>query len=359
MEWIIKEYSNEFLGKKTAESKPRIDIYDISMQMGIKEIAVHAIAEDRSAGNYIKKIMYHKVTYDLWQKIFEFLEAGDICYIQFPLINHTIFFSRILKKMLKKKINIVLWLHDVEALRYAQVDGITRMRRRTLLLEEKSVLKFCSCIIVHNERMLSALEKTYRIPSERMVVLEIFDYLLKDLECKESAKDKPFVIAGNLQKEKAGYIYNLPLDLSVNLYGPNYEVQEKQHISYKGAFFPDELPKVLDGSFGIVWDGRASDMCEGSYGNYLKYNAPHKLSLYIASGLPVIVWRKSAMLDFVEKYGIGMGVESLYEVSSKLVNMSENDYLIMKENVKNLQHKIQTGYFTRKVIENVRKRLGN
>ena len=44
-------------------------------------------------------------------------------------------------KMIKKKIHIVLWLHDVEALRYAQVDGITRMRRRTLLLEEKSVLK--------------------------------------------------------------------------------------------------------------------------------------------------------------------------------------------------------------------------
>ncbi|NRO11242.1 Beta-1,6-galactofuranosyltransferase WbbI [Lactobacillus helveticus] len=46
-------------------------------------------------------------------------------------------------------------------------------------------------------------------------------------------------------------------------------------------------------------------------GNYLRYNDPHKLSLYLASGIPVIIWKKAAEAKFVEENKVGITVDSL------------------------------------------------
>ena len=34
-----------------------------------------------------------------------------------------------------------------------------------------------------------------------------------------------------------------------------------------------------------MWDGPSPDTCAGVYGAYLRYNNPHKTSLYLAAGL--------------------------------------------------------------------------
>ena len=81
-----------------------------------------------------------------------------------------------------------------------------------------------------------------------------------------------------------------------------------------GAFDPDT--PFLNGRyhFGLIWDGTGVDSCEGLYGHYMRFNSPHKLSLYVALGLPVIVWREAAIADFVLKQGIGVTVGNLLEL---------------------------------------------
>ena len=56
---------------------------------------------------------------------------------------------------------------------------------------------------------------------------------------------------------------------------------------------------VQEGNLGLIWDG-ASDSSDEDIGmkNYTRYNNPHKLSCYMAAGLPVIVWEKSAISKF-------------------------------------------------------------
>ena len=44
------------------------------------------------------------------------------------------------------------------------------------------------------------------------------------------------------------------------------------NIIHKGVFKPEELPRVLDGSYGLVWDGDSLDECSGNIGEYLKIN---------------------------------------------------------------------------------------
>ena len=44
----------------------------------------------------------------------------------------------------------------------------------------------------------------------------------------------------------------------------------------------------------------------------------HKLSLYLAVGLPVIIWEKAAEAEFVLKENVGVTVKSLYELPQRL-----------------------------------------
>ena len=75
----------------------------------------------------------------------------------------------------------------------------------------------------------------------------------------------------------------------------------------------------------------------------MKYNTPHKLSLYIAAGLPVIVWKQAAVAAFVTKHEIGIAVESLTDVSERIQSLSDGEYNEMVKTVKKLQKEVVKG----------------
>ena len=93
-----------------------------------------------------------------------------------------------------------------------------------------------------------------------------------------------------------------------------------------------ELMEIIRGSFGLVWDGCTADTCDGASGEYLKYNNPHKMALYLASGLPVIVWDESAMAEFVTKEKCGLTVADLGMIPDILRSLSNEDYELMRIN---------------------------
>mgnify|MGYP007079152982 FL=1 len=86
-----------------------------------------------------------------------------------------------------------------------------------------------------------------------------------------------------------------------NLYGNGFDLEKaqgKEHFNCKGFVRSDELIATAEGDFGLVWDGFSVDACTGNFGEYLKYNNPHKTSLYIRCELPVIIWDQAALSDF-------------------------------------------------------------
>ena len=88
-------------------------------------------------------------------------------------------------------------------------------------------------------------------------------------------------------------------------------------------------------------------------GNYLRYNNPHKLSLYLSSGLPVIVWKDSAEANFVEKNGVGLAVNSLFELSERLEKLSQDEYLQLVTNAKNIMKKLKEGYYLKSAVNKI------
>ena len=140
--------------------------------------------------------------------------------------------------------------------------------------------------------------------------------------------------------------------MQFELFGPNFDesINKSQNIHYNGSLPADEVPNALTTGFGLIWDGLTTETCSGDFGEYLKYNNPHKLSLYLSSGLPVIIWAKAAEAEFVKKYNLGFAVNSLNEIPAIFNTLTEDKYCNMANNVKDIASKLTSGYFTKKAI---------
>ena len=219
-------------------------------------------------------------------------------------------------------------------------------------------------IIVHNSRMKKWLADR-GIPEEKMVMLEMFDYLAEKEEqtskpkkenCEESG-EYTIAFAGNLGKSR--FLDQL-IDsengsaLRFALYGiqPSEKIQKSGF--YKGVESPDRLPNVLEGDFGLVWDGESLEEGQEAAGRYLRYNCPHKFSLYMAAGMPVIVGKQSAMAEITERETLGITVGSLRELPGKLAELSAEDYREMQENAQRIKERVRQG----KYLEDALKKCG-
>ena len=160
--------------------------------------------------------------------------------------------------------------------------------------------------------------------------------------------------AGNLSAEKSAFLYKLPPLLNdtvlLKLYGNGYCEIKSNHVQYNGVFSAQKLPAALDTNFGLVWDGYSTETCEGSYGLYLALNNPHKVSLYLAAGIPIIIWSGAALADFIVGNGLGISIASLMELSRTLADITQSDYQTMRINAQNESKKIRTGYYFHRVM---------
>ena len=354
MKYYLQELQESEEAARTAGGKAREDVDSILEEMGYT--AIRYVDKLLESGSVLEALKYHKIKSETLAGLLEPVGEGDELVIQFPIVNNSIYHGKVLKKLKKKGAGIILVIHDLESLRYIKSSGLPLKKRIRLSIEEKSILKIADRIVVHNEKMKDAMAGLgYDI--SKMVPLGIFDYLIPEYETRKSETESrikaggPVIIAGNLKREKVGYIYELPENADFNLYGIGYEEQEAQNIEYKGAFAPEELPFALEGSFGLVWDGASAESCSGVYGEYLKINNPHKTSLYIASGIPVIIWKQAALADFVTENNCGIAVDSLYELHETLKKLTDGEYLKMAEDTRRMGNLLRNGCFLKKALD--------
>ena len=152
-----------------------------------------------------------------------------------------------------------------------------------------------------------------------------------------------------LTPEKSQYLEKLSSipEINFNLYGPNLakEVAEGENIHYFGSFPSDEVPNVIEGSYGLVWDSEKLEGGVGTYGNYQRYNNPHKTSLYIRCHLPIIIWSKAALAPFIKENKIGFCIDSLDQIDNLLLELRKEDYDEIRKNVIKISDKLSGGYY--------------
>jgi hypothetical protein len=284
------------------------------------------------------------------------LKSGDQLLIQFPMLHHSFFTTRLVRKIQRRGVQVYFIIHDLEALRYANLDTVPLKHKIRVHLQESSLLKVADGVIAHNPIMKSVLVEK-GIPEHKLVSLEIFDYLIPNYQEKDGlSKGQPIIVAGNLAQEKAGYLYQLPARPAYNLYGVGFdESRALANETYFGSFLPDELPAALEGGFGLVWDGDSAETCSGVFGEYLRYNNSHKASLYLAAGFPLVVWKQSALSHFVLENGCGIAVESLHDLSQAIEQLDDKDYQDLVEKTKYIGKKIRDGFFLTNALNKLSK----
>lgn len=331
MKYFLKE---TYVKANHAGPKARMDAEAIMVDIGFKE---YYLSESRK-NNVLNK--------------------DDIIILQFPLLWKSLKKQIRMRFLKKKNFKAYLLIHDIESLRNKKIKTFSDFKHSIIhFLQNKTVLERVDGIIAHNDKMKLELVKM-GISSEKIVTLEIFDYLIPDFnEIKIYDKEK-ILLAGNFDIRKTKYARNLPKKPEFKIYGINFENNNlPNNVHYKGSFSPEELPNHLKGGFGLVWDGDSSDTCSGMYGEYLKINNPHKASLYLASNFPIIVWRKSALADFVIRNNCGIIIDSLYEIAGILESMNEEKYQQLIDNCKKIGEKIRRGYYLKTALEKCERKL--
>ena len=327
-----------------AGTKATADISVVAEQMGIKKLYLKM--RTTKEGNMAKAQRQAGYYFD-WNKCYKSISDGSIVLLQHPFHYPQLTREKRLYRLKKdKKVKIISVVHDVEKLRAFRYNDYYKR-------EFDVMLDIADVIIVHNQAMLDWFVEC-GVPAEKLVNLKLFDYLVDSPVPKAVTYENSINIAGNLDVTKCGYIGQLGQlkDVKVNLYGPNFDEKMRQcdNINYHGSFPVDEIPNQLNKGFGLVWDGESIDGCKGLSGQYLRYNNPHKMSLYIASGLPIVIWKEAAQARFVEETGIGICVDRLYDLKDAFERVTREDYLEMCGHVNKIRDNLVTGMFTRDAI---------
>ncbi len=257
-----------------------------------------------------------------------------------------------------KNYRLVAVVHDLDSVRYGNFFETND------LIEVPGLNEFDYLITV-NDAMTSLLKEQGVV--SKMYSVTLFDYVLPNIKhhkINDNKNNMSIAYAGNLQYEKSPFIYDLDKvdfkNIKVNLYGPglnNDKYNASENINYKGTFPPDDLPNQIKDGFGLCWDGSYIDQCGGKFCEYMRYGNPHKTSLYLAMGIPVIISKDIGASAFVEKEHVGITIETLYDIPKVLNNISDKEYKLLQKNARKISKKLRNGCFIKHVINDIEENI--
>jgi len=262
------------------------------------------------------------------------LPRRSIVLVQFPAYGVA---SRLLYRFILCRFNSVALIHDLE-----------RLRGKSLGSSEGTLSS--AAAIIYTGKFETQLPQR-EIPS---AILGAWDYWTEGaFRIPSWSQSGSIVFAGNLSRSKNGWLYEeCSARPCLLLYGNHYQRDANPNSDrYRGEFSPDN--PVFEGeiSWGLVWEGRSSSRRSSDDVDYERYNQPHKLSLYLACSVPVIVWRHAAAAQLVERERCGILVEGLEDIAFELEKYSSAEIQEFRQNAVRLSKLVRSGHFIKKAIK--------
>lgn len=331
---------NYFKGGNKAKS----DIEDILTILGASNIGLQRSSVNSKVASFFLNLIGILRTCLLMHK-------GDLLILQYPLKKYFAFVCHMAHLKGARPICII---HDLGSFR----------RKKLSVEQEIKRLSCCDYVIASNSVMAEWLkEQGLRKP---IGSLGLFDYLsAQDIEKKEvvpANQLKKVVFAGGLSMKKTSFIVELSKcqlsSYELAIYGDKnrlHDIQANPHLCFKGFIPSDDFIQEVEADFGLVWDGNSLDTCSGAFGEYLRWNSPHKASFYLRAGLPLIVWKEAAIAPLIEHLGVGISIASLEDLDSTLASIPEEKILEMKKKAKDMAKKLNEGYFIKQALAHVPK----
>ena len=290
-----------------------------------------------------------KLKYKYWDipRLFKQRKVDEI-YFQYPVYSTVLMDALVASIKQNTTAKLIFIIHDIESLRlFKEQAGYAQ--------KEIEWLNQADGLVVHSQAMQDYLRN--QGVTTPMEILGLFDYLNPQPLQGPQPYRRSLCFAGNLMKSQFLSQVDFGGKLPLQVYGPNPLDDLSADVSYEGVYTPEELPQHLTANFGLVWDGSRTDTCDGDFGEYMQYNCPHKVSLYISSGLPVVVWEKAAVAKYLVENGLGIAVASLDELPGRLAQFSLEDYEAMKARVAEVATGLRSGQQIKSALERLHTRL--
>lgn len=332
--------SRNYYNLTSAGNKAKTDYEDILYAMGARSIGLP------------RRIDANKFTaffYNLASTVIACLnmKKGDVIILQYPVKKYFSFICNIAHLKGAKTISLI---HDLGCFR----------RKKLTIAQEIKRLSHTDYVIATNDSMKDWLCKQgFKKP---MGALGFHDYLSPAKNTSDIHQDGDawnIIYAGSLNLRKNSFILKMKeidTNFKFHLYG-NMEdynaIAKDKNIIWHGFMPADDFISQVKGDFGLVWDGDSLEECHGNFGNYLRYNTPHKASFYLRAGLPLIVWKQSAIASLVEKAEVGIAINSLKEIDKTLRKLTHTEYQKIKANALQLSVEINHGENLKNAIRNV------
>lgn len=341
--YLTRNYKNT----KSSGNKAKTDMENLMESLGFRNIGLKRTF-------YSGKVITFILNLSGIIKGILSIRKGDVLFLQYPLKKY---FSFLCNAVHLKGCKVVILIHDLGSFR----------RKRLTPAHEIKRLAHADYIIAANASMKQWLEE-HQCPVP-IGIQGVWDYLstTSPSDTYPAAPPYKIVYAGALSRRKNSFLYQWKCTkgmknhhYSLVIYGSGFEPEHSEaqkYIDYKGFIKPDQLIASPNGHFGLVWDGNSTDTCSGNFGEYLQYNNPHKTSLYIRCGLPIIIWDKAALAPFVREHHIGICIRCLEELDTLLPSLAPQEYDRMRNNVLQISKQIANGHYFTQAIEEAMKHI--
>lgn len=261
--------------------------------------------------------------------IIDQLSNEDVLFIQYPLYNTGI---NVIKEIRNKLPNISMIgiIHDIDTKRF-HGDTLTKDS------QEIKDFNLMNAIYVSSSNLIKEIRDAGY--NKQILIHGLWSN-------KFNPTKQNVLYAGNLNKEKAGFLLNGSYNISsLAIYGNvGNDIQEIKLLNnYMGVGSNDYLIGIGNQfNYGLVWDEGVDG--QTTWSDYNSINMPAKLSMYLRSGLPVIVKSGTRASEIVKKYEIGVVINSLIELDDVLkIDQNTGKWWDMKKNIINIQQDIQSG----------------
>ena len=326
--------SRNYYGLSGAGNKAKTDIERTLQEMGARNLGLRTTFYDNKVVAFVLNLVGIV-------KMMCCIRKGDRLVLQYPVKKYFSFICRVAHW---RKAQIIVIIHDLMSLH----------RKRVTLETELSRLSKGDVIIASNEKMqLWLAQQGLQRP---MTALGLFDYRSEAVPNSRQTSRLSLVYAGALVMRKNSYLLELAhkaehFDLHIYGNADGLPGIEKAPHAVCYPFTPaDEFIRNADGDFGLVWDGDSLETCQGDFGEYLRYNSPHKVSFYLRAGLPVIIWREAAVATIIEQEGIGITIASIAELEQRLQTLTTEDLERMRQNVARISQRLASGQYFREAL---------
>lgn len=303
-------------------------VQNIASTLGFRELGVYFYPITADSNSEMNKRI---------DGIMSSVSIGDIVIFQSPTWNGVEFDRLFIDKLKDMQVKLVLFIHDVVPLMFDS--NYYLMKDYLYLYQQADVL------IVPSEKMKKRLLEE-GLENPKILIQGMWDHPHSLALYKPIFKREIF-FAGSLERFPGLLNWSHPIPLRVFSNQPIGKNQAPNFIVEGWKRDEELLLELSKGGFGLVWGTTENS---GENRDYYGMNLSHKVSTYLAAGIPVIVPKNLSTMQFIVEQGLGFAVDTLEEASQLVSSITEEEYRDMTARIEMFSYLLKEGYFTKKIL---------